>query len=288
VDDLSFAGGIETDPERNGISGYSPIRETLGRAVLEHNRLPRGQKHHYVPKFYLKRWAGDDGRLCEFSRPHSEIKPKRRYPDGTAYERGLYTFEDLPPETADYIENEFLKRSDDFASTALCNLLAGEVDLGQEHRNAWSRLIMTLVHRSPEGIERLKLRFGAEFLTEVENFRSGYETWRQPGLPPFDDFIASLTVADLQRMNLHLLQQVMDSKLLGEKLNGMIWAQITFDETHHPLLTGDRPIVMTNGLANIESHIIMPISPRTLFVAANDERQVDHIIRMADAGLAQR
>ena len=34
-----------------------------------------GQKHHYLPVFYLKQWAGPDRRLCEFSRPHKVVKP---------------------------------------------------------------------------------------------------------------------------------------------------------------------------------------------------------------------
>ena len=37
---------------------------------------PDGEKHHYLPVFYLKQWAGKDGRLCEFSRPYKNVKPK--------------------------------------------------------------------------------------------------------------------------------------------------------------------------------------------------------------------
>src|SRR5205085_12392949 len=63
---------------------------------------------------------------------------------------------------------------------------------------------------------------------------------------------------------------------------------IRLNDSHHRLLTGDRPIVMTNGFNLPESHIVVPISPRTLFIAANDQRQVDHIGTMAEsAGLAQ-
>jgi hypothetical protein len=50
------------------------------------------QKHHYIPKLYLKQWAGPDGRVCEFSRPYQQVKPRMTFPDATGYERGLYTF----------------------------------------------------------------------------------------------------------------------------------------------------------------------------------------------------
>jgi hypothetical protein len=62
-----------------------------------------------------------------------------------------------------------------------------------------------------------------------------------------------------------------------------------FDETHHMLLTSDRPIVMTNGLAHATSHIVMPISPRRIFVAANNRETVKDLHDMAEAGgMAQR
>src|SRR5580692_1218431 len=49
----------------------------------------KGDKHHYIPVFYSKEWAGPDGRLCEYSRPYDVVKPKRVHPDGTGYVRGL-------------------------------------------------------------------------------------------------------------------------------------------------------------------------------------------------------
>lgn len=54
-------------------------------------------KHHYIPVFYSKRWTGQDGRLCEYSRPYKVVKPRRTFPDGTGYARGLYTLPDAPP-----------------------------------------------------------------------------------------------------------------------------------------------------------------------------------------------
>jgi hypothetical protein len=58
-------------------------------------RQKEGDKHHYIPKFYLKQWvnpADPNRELCEFSRPYKIVKPRRTDPDGTGYQRGLYTF----------------------------------------------------------------------------------------------------------------------------------------------------------------------------------------------------
>jgi hypothetical protein len=135
---------------------------------------PDGDKHHYIPKFYLKQWAGDDGRLCEFSRPYKDVVARRIYPDATAYERGLYTFNELSPAMSDYIEQRFLLHADNLAYAVLRNLLKGNfTGLTRDMRSGWSRFIMTLIHRTPEAIERLNVRFTDDFRAELEQFRPG-------------------------------------------------------------------------------------------------------------------
>ena len=48
------------------------------------------EKHHYIPVFYLKRWIGEDGRLCVYGRPYDRVKANRKHPDATGYEPDLY------------------------------------------------------------------------------------------------------------------------------------------------------------------------------------------------------
>jgi hypothetical protein len=52
----------------------------------------KGNKHHYIPVFYTKGWSGQDGRVCQYSRPFQfrEVKPRRVHPDGTGYIRTRY------------------------------------------------------------------------------------------------------------------------------------------------------------------------------------------------------
>jgi len=123
-----------------------------------------GQKHHYIPKFYLKQWCNSDGYLCEFSRPHTIVKPRMTNPDGTAYIRGLNTFETLPPEAANFLEAQFFLKADDLAARALHEILQGNVGLGQDMRDAWARFIMTLLHRTPGGFARVTDRITQDFL----------------------------------------------------------------------------------------------------------------------------
>ena len=55
----------------------------------------KGQKHHYIPVFYLKQWMGPKNTVCEYSRPYDKVKTRSAHPDGTGYVRGLYAIDDV-------------------------------------------------------------------------------------------------------------------------------------------------------------------------------------------------
>jgi Protein of unknown function (DUF4238) len=74
--------------------------------------VDRGQRHHYVPQFYLRGWAGVDGRLCEYSRPFDPVKPRMVHPKATAFVHGLHTLHGLPGDASEVIERLFLQKVD--------------------------------------------------------------------------------------------------------------------------------------------------------------------------------
>jgi hypothetical protein len=236
--------------------------------------MPKLPKHHYIPIFYLKQWAGEDGMLCEFSRPFDKVVPRMKHPSGTGYERGIYTFDLLPPAAAEYLERHFFEHADNGASDALRLLVAGKIgDLDGRTKCAWSRFIMTLMHRTPERVEWVKARVLALVPEALERARQQYPSMRGPGDPAtFDEFRASMSPDAPQRATIMCLQRIMDSELVGNALNQMLWAVTPTHRARHTLLTCDRPIVMTNGLARPDAHIVLPISPlRIFFAAKNDE-----------------
>ncbi len=185
------------------------------------------------------------------------MKPRRTHPDGTDYVRGLNTFRILPPALADFLENRFLKRADNLASQALVRFLKDDVNLDVETMSGWSRFILTLLHRTPEAMERLTNQIVGYYPRYMEELRRVVNTG-DTGV--IEAFRVELSEERLARLKLGLLQMNMDSEFLGTALNRMQWAVIHFNEMHHLLLTSDRPIVMTNGLAHATSHIVMPIS----------------------------
>lgn len=241
---------------------------------IGHNRPTKsaGQKHHYVPVFYQKPWASADGRLCEFSRPYKEVKPRLTHPDGTGYVRGLYTFDALAPDAADFIERQFFLLADGQAALAHQRLLERDVNFGVELKIAWARFMMTLFHRAPEAMQRLfatiSERFPGELASLVADLKKKGED------VSLETVRAQITPARFQELSLRVMHRVMDSEMVGTALIRMYWAVIEFHNYRYPLLTSDRPIVMTNGLNKLDAHLVMPISPTKLFVAANDPEVV--------------
>jgi hypothetical protein len=101
------------------------------------------QKHHYIPVFYLKRWRGEDGRVCEYSRPYKLVTPRRTHSDGTGYVRGLYKLDGLSPGLENIVETQFLRVADDTASQALTAMIENrEFREPVRLRTGWSRFLI--------------------------------------------------------------------------------------------------------------------------------------------------
>lgn len=91
------------------------------------------RKHHYVPVFYLKQWAGADRRLCEYKRVPGKILTRRTFPDGTGYEKDLYRVDGLPEPLAQEVESKFMHMVDTNAKRALDKIISGdEFSLGRK------------------------------------------------------------------------------------------------------------------------------------------------------------
>jgi hypothetical protein len=61
----------------------------------------------------------------------------------------------------------------------------------------------------------------------------------------------------------------------------MVWGVVAVEYRTFPLLTSDRPLIMTNGLDRPDAHILMPISPTRVFAAAATQETLRKIINIA-------
>jgi hypothetical protein len=222
-------------------------------------------KHHSIPVFYLRRWTGRDGKLCELSRPYRPVKPRRVHPDGTAYVHGLNTVQGFPPESAQYVETELLQKLDDRAANALARIIAEpqEVDnLKLEIKAIWAQFLVSLVARSPEILAKMQARLNSreESLLKKRSTSTAIYEHRVP-----------LHAAEI-------LPSLVSSKLPVLGLVNMIWAVRSTSRAAYAMLTSDRPVIMSNGLADPNAHMAIPVTPRLLFVAAKRPEFMNYII----------
>ena len=215
----------------------------------------RGQKHHYVPKFYLKAWVGLDHRLCVFRRPHPTVlASKRRFPDETGYRHGLYAMDGVPPEHREFMERAFFGITDQLAWDALTLLLARRID--DVDRSDWSRFLLSMLHRNPEKVQWIKEQARAYFLG-------------QPDRVP-KDLVTSIEVNAAG-----VLRKIIDAGISGTRINAMVWGILTLEKLRSPLLTSDRPVILSGAMIDPNAFLAMPISPNLLFVAANSPQVVE-------------
>jgi Protein of unknown function (DUF4238) len=195
--------------------------------------------------------AMGDGRWSDL--PIQQATPesgaKAEDPEGAGYKDDLYAVDGAPPEVRSYIEDHFLLRTDQLAHDALQWLLCDRLGMPGDLRSGWTRFIMSMLQRTPEKITWL------------------LEHW-------YKDFDAKIGIDDPIRKavtTIGMLQKVMDLPQTGEKINGMLWNVVSYSNVRFPVLTSDRPVIISNGLLRDDSHVIVPIGPERLFVAGNSE-----------------
>lgn len=237
------------------------------------------RKHHFIPAFYLKQWAGADGKLIEWSRPHKKVVPIRRHPNATAFQTDLYTFHGLRPDSQQWFEDKFLRSTDELGAQALARMLARQLDtLDDLRKSGWVRLLMTLRFRHPDLVAEMRQRIEVLWNNHNAFTRAEYERIRSVDDPQtFDEFIAQLGPDAGMRVQLDLLVSGMDNEQIGQHIVGMVWATVDLSDAAHRLLTSDWPVELSLGAT--PPIVALPLSPTLLFAASDDMGAIDKIDR---------
>jgi hypothetical protein len=229
------------------------------------------KKHHYLPVFYLKQWTGADNLLCQYSRPFGEVKAQRKHPSGTGYEPELYTMAGVPGESARAVETRFMRETDNLAAQALQTLMSGNpTTMSLEIKSGWTRFIRSLSLRHPDFVAFLKKEVRLNGLKRMEQEGVSYDQWRRPHEPAsLEEYRAAMESSPMEASEAVGLQQLIDHPKVGSFLNSMKWLVLELRRPKHALLTSDRPVITSNGLAYEDSFLMLPIAPRYVFVAVN-------------------
>jgi hypothetical protein len=225
----------------------------------------------------LQRWTDPtSGKLIEFCRRYEGVVARPTAPGGTGYVRGLYKLPDAEPGEEYIIETNLMKSIDNWASKALQSMMVDGPFPGKlEPHQAlgWCQFLYSLIVRTPEHLERMREKMTTLDPAEViENIREDYPRIKGPGDPPtFDKYKEAFLKRRVAVPAIRVLPELVRSKRVVGVLASFKWQTATVNTAKHPLLTSDRPIVMSNGLLQQDAHIVLPISLRKLFIATKTE-----------------
>lgn len=228
-------------------------------------------------RFYLKRWAGLDGKVAVYARRGGRVVVSRLNPRSAGFEPELYSLEKVEPTRRQAVEKEFFGRMiDDRAAVPLDAIVTrGELALTPENRVIVSHFLMSLRARHPDAVKRAKEDGPGELRRHLERNPEQYERLRSPEDPATLAAAAEkylpTKVADF---GINVLQAVISHPYVGERLFTGVWAVVdfTFDAEPTTLLTGDRPCLLEGNLAASGSYaVVLAISPTQLLTVCDSD-----------------
>lgn len=247
------------------------------------------KRHHYIPRFYLKRWT-TDGRLWEYARRHrGSVCARQTATKGTGWQLDLYRIPGVQEDMAYEVERVFMAGIDGNAERVVHKLTMGRtVELSLNERRAFVRFLISLMLRTPEEVAKLLAkvnRYLASRPTTTERAKA-----RRMGqeLPERFSEFSGLGPHFPQQTTLQILQSLTDNTSISARLMLMNWNVIDTSKQRVRLLTSDRPIVMTNGIGRPNGHMILPLSPTHLFVAGASREVSSDIMGMTRRNLVHQ
>lgn len=234
-------------------------------------------RHHYIPQFYLKCWAGTDGLVNRYAIENGKVKMRRQSPRSIGFQENLYRApqEHLTEWQAQTLETHFFGPIDSLAAKALRRLLIGDLNLDgwlPEERQGWVMFVRSLMIRSPEGVAAAKSRLRVIFEATLKELKTDYDFRRTAADPEtFAQFKAMLHPYHPERAAMQSIAHTIGSETVGQRILDAQWAVVDVAGSPHRLLMSDaKPAHIGLDLPN--GHIMLPVSPNKIFVAATDMR----------------
>lgn len=230
-------------------------------------------RHHYVPEFYLRRWA-TDGLVCGYYWDHrsNSLRLKKRGAKAFCHEVDLYKFSSESKERSHLLETVFLGTVDDKAGKIIDKIAKGDLQsLTNDEECDWARFLMSLEVRRPSVVGFLKghaskdfidaLDTNAEFLSEMERFDIQGR--------PSEILGSEITSRNEDRMLLRIPRAIDDPEI-GKHYRRMSWLTKKLSTGGVDLVVADRPIIREGGIETPHNLWCLPLNPDTAFFCSNN------------------
>ena len=232
--------------------------------------------HHYLPKFYLKKWAATDGTVLRYYRlvlpTGDKIIEKRVGPRGAGFEPGLYAVApgtDWESYDENIVETDVMSPIDDAAAVVLDKMLSDAPSLDSNDRTAWAMFLNSLIHRHRDPIQEAD-RMAPAVAREVRaNLLAKYTDPK--GRARVEKALAHVRAEEMGKtVYRSLMVQAIRDPGAAEAITGLDW-EILGTQAEAPFITTDRPLLINFGRGGPIEVLSIPISPRRLFVAYRKE-----------------
>lgn len=245
---------------------------------------------HYVPRFLLEQWhTPPDDKLTAFRWADGHLINHRYKAKSVAKERHLYSLERSKTEPNVQVERDFLgPHIDDPAAVVHAKLLnQGVSKPTQDEKMSWSPFLISLMLRAPAMVAHLRRR-GREILSAgldeaPEEYLAARGSDPEKTLREWVEKHQPDVLDDLGVMTLPRLAQ--STKLNLAVLN-VTWVIRAVGESRFDLLIGDRPLVLA-GTFETRFLLALPLSPRRMFFAFNDNQIFESIKALDDTAFVR-
>jgi hypothetical protein len=226
-------------------------------------------KHHYVPQFFLKRWADAVGKVHVFQVRNGAIFSRARRPEYTGFEHDLYGLvANALGVGNDHLEKRLFGPIDSNAAIVLNKLERHEV-LNEEEHIAWTFFLSSLRMRQPDVLALLRNDGMARMKADLAKRDAAT---LQPDEMTTEEWFTRTYPGGFEAMTLtHWLPRVILHDEVTAAFGDMRWWIREFDIEHPTLLLSDLPIHWEGGFKQASFMIQLPIGPRRVFFGARSE-----------------
>lgn len=236
---------------------------------MSQNKDPK--KHHYVPRFYLKRWFNQENEIfiykkgrCDYEKKIAVSKPKQSIEDSKdkilenfCQENDLYSLLDVPEDQKQIMEKDYFSKLDSEASNIINKFDVGLVNnLSDEERSSWISFLLSLIFRSPAGLDNF-----------YQAAQKCYDKFNEE-----NNYPEELKKFSVKNNVLLYLPQACVKQEFGDILINLMWFVIKTDGHQ---LTSDMPLVKIGGLDLDILLWCFPLDPNKVFCMTNDSNVVN-------------
>ena len=243
----------------------------------KHGQEPR--KHHYVPEFLLRPWAkarrGNQSLLRGYywDERLNRLRHRDRGVGAFCYGLDLLTLKRYRARPA-VLEARFFQAVDQNGRAAVEALVArGKALMTDDERCDFIRLMLSLEYRRPSAIQRLRIEGKGRFADGLDNDPDVIAEFerREISMRP-SEYVEQSLGWSLEDRALLTIQQLVDSKEVGERLVNAHWHLRRLKREHGSFVLSDRPLVRIAGLDHPAATWFLPLAPKLGFFAALNDR----------------